>query len=231
MKKIHISKKVLIITVASILAILVIGIILLKTGTINKIVNIFRKEELPEFEYNIYSVSGNVGTVVVIFRNENGIEKVEYEKDSKQSTVYPKGKTQVAIDYKMEDQKEYKFKIIDSKGNEKEFIANFEIPRIQGVYTLANGVYANEPDVSTGFVKEKTRYLYLNDQGDLVQGNWLVDDKPDNWYDYSNQTWANIYVEDEGLESYYVWIPRYCYKIAENEVNFTIYFASFSAIH
>ena len=217
MKKIHISKKVLIITVASILAILVIGIILLKTGTINKIVNIFRKEELPEFEYNIYSVSGDVGTVVVIFRNENGIEKVEYEKDSKQSTVYPKGKTQVAIDYKMEDQKEYKFKIIDSKGNEKEFIANFEIPRIQGVYTLANGVYANEPDVSTGFVKEKTRYLYLNDQGDLVQGNWLVDDKPDNWYNYSNQTWANIYVEDEGLESYYVWIPRYCYKIAENE--------------
>ena len=25
--------------------------------------------------------------------------------------------------------------------------------------------------------------------------------------------WANIYCENEGLSSYYVWIPRYCYKV------------------
>ena len=215
MKKIHINKKVLIITVSIILAILVIGIILFKTGTINKIINIFKKEELVEFEYDIYSVSGNIGTVKVIFRNENGIDKIEYpEKVGEEKfEIYPEGQTQVAIDYEMEDFKEYKFKLTDVKGTEKEYIVNFEIPRINGVYTLKNGIYVNEPDISTGFVKEKTRYLYLNDDGNLVPGNWVTDTAPDNWYDYKEQKWANIYSEVDGIENYLVWIPRYCYKV------------------
>lgn len=33
------------------------------------------------------------------------------------------------------------------------------------------------------------------------------------WYDYKEKKWANIYVENEGRESYFVWIPRYCYKV------------------
>ena len=215
MKKMHINKKVLIITVSIILAILVIGIILFKTGTIDKIINIFKKEELVEFEYDIYSVSGNIGTVKVIFRNENGIDKIEYPEKAGEEKfeIYPEGQTQVAIDYEMEDFKEYKFKLTDTKGTEKEYIVNFEIPRINGVYTFKNGIYVNEPDISTGFVKEKTRYLYLNDDGNLVPGNWVTDTAPDNWYDYKEQKWANIYVENNGVESYYVWVPRYCYKV------------------
>lgn len=212
MKKIHINKKVLIIAISIVLAILIIGIILFKTGAINRISNIFKKEELVEFEYDIYSVSGNVGTVLLTFRSENGIEKIIYTKDEKEVPVYPKGKTQVALDYKMEDFKEYKFKVTDTKGAEKEYTVNFEIPRIKGVYTLIDGLYVNEPDV-TGLVKEKTRYLYPNDTGDLIPGNWITDDSPANWYNYKNQNWANIYVENNGVESYYVWVPRYCYKI------------------
>ena len=215
MKKIHINKKVLIITVSIILAILVIGIILFKTGTIDKIINIFKKEELVEFEYDIYSVSGNIGTVKVIFRNENGIDKIEYPEKAGEEKfeIYPEGQNQVAIDYEMEDFKEYKFKLTDVKGTEKEYIVNFEIPRINGVYTFKNGIYVNEPDISTGFVKEKTRYLYLNDDGNLVPGNWVTDTAPDNWYDYKEQKWANIYSEVDGIENYLVWIPRYCYKV------------------
>ena len=212
MKKIHINKKVLIIAISIVLAILIIGIILFKTGAINRIANILKKEELVEFEYDIYSVSGNVGTVLLTFRSENGIEKIIYTKDEKEVPIYPKGKTQVALDYKMEDFKEYKFKVTDTKGAEKEYTVNFEIPRIKGVYTLIDGLYVNEPDV-TGLVKEKTRYLYPNDTGDLTPGNWITDDSPANWYNYKNQNWANIYVENNGVESYYVWVPRYCYKI------------------
>ena len=47
----------------------------------------------------------------------------------------------------------------------------------------------------------------------LTPANWIFDAEPDNWYDYNNQKWANIYVEAEGVEVYYVWIPRYQYKL------------------
>ncbi len=35
--------------------------------------------------------------------------------------------------------------------------------------------------------------------------------QPDNWYDYENGKWANIKTSNEGLEAYWVWIPRYEY--------------------
>ena len=39
----------------------------------------------------------------------------------------------------------------------------------------------------------------------------------ENWYDYKNSQWANIYVENNGLETYYTWIPRYCFKLDQEE--------------
>ena len=33
------------------------------------------------------------------------------------------------------------------------------------------------------------------------------------WYDYDNQVWANVKCTANGLESWWVWIPRYAYKI------------------
>lgn len=221
MKKLHIDRKKLIITAIVIFVIIIIAIILYNVGAIQKIANIFKKEEFVEFEYDIYSVSGNIGTVKIIFRNENGIERIEYPDKEEQGKfeIYPDGKNTVAIDYKMEDFKEYKFKLIDVTGEEKEYVVNFEIPRIQGVYTLKNGIYVNEPDISTGFVKETTRYLYLDENENLVPGNWITNSAPDDWYDYNSQRWANIYCEINGLENYLVWVPRYCYKVdTENSV-------------
>ncbi len=34
------------------------------------------------------------------------------------------------------------------------------------------------------------------------------------WYDYSNKQWANIYTNNNGNKAYWVWIPRYAYKIS-----------------
>ena len=51
----------------------------------------------------------------------------------------------------------------------------------------------------------------------MVPGNWIIKSPDDDWYDYKNQQWANLYVESDGIESYYVWIPRYVYKVAGNE--------------
>ena len=56
--------------------------------------------------------------------------------------------------------------------------------------------------------------------GYLVPGTWINKKPEDDWYDYKNQKWANLYVESNGIESYYVWIPRYAYKV-DNEKSTT----------
>ena len=89
---------------------------------------------------------------------------------------------------------------------------HFEIPRIKGNYTLSKGVYVNEPDL-TGYNQNYTRYLNVTQNEKLTPGNWISGEKSDDWYDYKNSQWANIYVENNGTENYYVWIPRYCFKL------------------
>ncbi|MDD3303600.1 MAG: hypothetical protein PHP54_01630 [Clostridia bacterium] len=38
-------------------------------------------------------------------------------------------------------------------------------------------------------------------------------DQDTSWYDYANKKWANIYTNNNGNKAYWVWIPRYAYKI------------------
>lgn len=119
----------------------------------------------------------------------------------------------------MIDRKHYEVQATFTNGETKTYEIDYEIPRIKGEYVLVDGMYVNKPDVTEGFAKEKTRYLYLNSEEKLVPGNWLTGEEPTNWFNYKNKNWANIYVESEGTGSYYVWIPRYCYKIdQENSV-------------
>ena len=44
-------------------------------------------------------------------------------------------------------------------------------------------------------------------------GSQFVPDETNSSYDYNNQQWANAVVTIDGVESYFVWIPRYEYKI------------------
>lgn len=92
-----------------------------------------------------------------------------------------------------------------------EYIPNTGIRVINGNYELVNGLYICTPRLDAGFSKDNTRYLYER-KGNLVPGNWINKKPDEDWYDYKNQKWANLYVESNGLESYYVWIPRYVYK-------------------
>ncbi|MCI9177209.1 MAG: hypothetical protein HFJ28_01170 [Clostridia bacterium] len=84
---------------------------------------------------------------------------------------------------------------------------------VDGSYEKVNDLYLCTPNISTGLVKEKTRYVIFNDKGKMEPGDWIVDRPQENWYDYSTGKWANIYIEDKGLDCYYVWIPRYCFKL------------------
>lgn len=78
---------------------------------------------------------------------------------------------------------------------------------------------ANKPDID-GFDKTKTYYVAWNENTEKTAYN--SDEKkmsenvePDNWYDYTSGTnhWANIKTTGGGNDCYWVWIPRYAYKV------------------
>ena len=87
-----------------------------------------------------------------------------------------------------------------------------------GSYQNINGLYMCVPEFGQ-FSKYNTRYVKMNNSGYLVPDNWINKRPPDDWYDYKNQKWANIYIENSGLSSFFVWIPRYVYK--QDTVNST----------
>ena len=97
-----------------------------------------------------------------------------------------------------------------------EFQEKTGIKVINGNYEKVNGIYLCTPKLDTGFVKEKTRYIKLDSNGNLVPSYWINKMPEDDWYDYKNQKWANLYIESSGIETYIVWIPRYVYKL-DNE--------------
>ncbi len=103
-----------------------------------------------------------------------------------------------------------------------DYTANSGIKVVNGNYEEVNGVYMCTPQLVTGFSKDNTRYIYER-EGQLVPGTWINKKPEEDWYDYDGEkdangkiikepTWANLYVESNGIESYYVWIPRYVYK-------------------
>ncbi len=76
---------------------------------------------------------------------------------------------------------------------------------------------ANAPDI-TGFNKSNTYYVAW----DLTTSPYNIDEEttingvaPNNWYDYTAgiNKWANIKTTGGGNDCYWVWIPRYAYKV------------------
>ena len=94
-------------------------------------------------------------------------------------------------------------------------------PKISnGQYEAKNGVYVNRPDL-TGFSREHTYFVTYDENGENETiGGKITTEEPKDWYDYNGNTeenkniWANIMTKsDDGKVAYWVWIPRYCYKI------------------
>ena len=72
-----------------------------------------------------------------------------------------------------------------------------------GTYSELKGV--NTPNLGEGMTPIKW---------DSNTNDWVETTGSDpEWYDYSAKKWANAKVEVDGVESYFVWIPRYAYKI------------------
>ena len=47
---------------------------------------------------------------------------------------------------------------------------------------------------------------------------------PANWYEYGSSQWANIVTRNNGLETYYTWIPRYCFTLDQTNERSTVKF-------
>lgn len=70
----------------------------------------------------------------------------------------------------------------------------------------------NAPDL-TGLDKDTTFYVYWDSEGNEHNETPISMEPPKEWYNYSYSQWANIVARNDGLETYYVWIPRYQYSL------------------
>ena len=76
---------------------------------------------------------------------------------------------------------------------------------------------ANAPDTS-GFNPSNTHYVawdLTSSPYTIQESNNLTQTAPSNWYDYTEGVnhWANIKTTGGGNDCYWVWIPRYAYKV------------------
>ena len=75
---------------------------------------------------------------------------------------------------------------------------------------LADGSWNSSKKVNSPKLMQGMTGIYWDENGDEVT---VTADNQDNWYNYSEYKWANAKTEDG---SYWVWIPRYVYKITSN---------------
>ena len=205
------NKKIIIICVAILILLAAITAIITIPQIITKIKA--EKDSLISFEVT-KELSEEEYKILITVKSNDGLEYIKLP-DGDIINIFDQ-RTKVAIDYDVKGDTNYDF-IIKQVGKDEvtETICK-EIPKIQGDYALVNGVYTNKPDL-TGFNKNYTRYMYENEQGNMTPGNWITDEADySKWYSYKESKWANLYVESGGPEVYYVWIPRYCFKLDQD---------------
>lgn len=71
-----------------------------------------------------------------------------------------------------------------------------------------------------------TYYVYWDDDGTEHNDTPISKPAPANWYDYSKKKWANIVTKANGKIAYWVWVPRYEYKINQSTKSIEINFIS-----
>ena len=90
-------------------------------------------------------------------------------------------------------------------GKYEEEINKYTTTRSDGIH--ADGSWNSSKKVNSPELMDGMTGIYWDDSGNEIT---VTADNQDNWYDYENQKWANAKTQDG---SYWVWIPRYAYKI------------------
>ena len=99
--------------------------------------------------------------------------------------------------------------------------------KYEASYTAQVGAeQVGAPDMN-GFDENNT-YIELYDSTEaepteeikLAEADLRTINKDNKWYNYKNKKWANIKTTANGLEAWWVWIPRYAYRIeADNSMD------------
>ena len=79
------------------------------------------------------------------------------------------------------------------------------------------------PDMD-GFDSQNTYLIKYSEDGSTVESETKLADVTDlsnfnsdgKWYNYENKIWANVKTVANNLESWWVWIPRYAYRLPDN---------------
>ena len=82
-----------------------------------------------------------------------------------------------------------------------------------GNYNKEKGV--NEPRILSGMTKVMFKLPEGNNKGTVIKSGETGFDE-NSWYDYTSSKWANTVTEDG---SYWVWIPRFAYKITYTDAS------------
>ena len=85
----------------------------------------------------------------------------------------------------------------------------------------ADGSWNSSKKVNSPQLMEGMTGIYWDKDGNEIE---VTADNQDNWYDYSAQKWANAVTKDSNgnITGYWVWIPRYAYKIETNRYTNTV---------
>ena len=85
----------------------------------------------------------------------------------------------------------------------------------------ADGSWNTSKKVNSPQLMEGMTGIYWDKDGNEIE---VTADNQDNWYDYSAQKWANAVTKDSNgnITGYWVWIPRYAYKIETNRYTNTV---------
>lgn len=83
------------------------------------------------------------------------------------------------------------------------------------IKSISDGSWNEEKQVNCPQLLDGMTPVYWTDSGEEKQILGNVQQEWENWYDYSQQKWANAVTKDENgnITGYWVWIPRYEYKI------------------
>ncbi len=135
------------------------------------------KEETEEikFSYKVNFCEENKFKITVKIVDDNGIDVVELPDGY---TVKANGKTQVGVDYEVEDKVDYVFKATNMRGNEKTDTVNFvkpKVPVINDTFALLTLSGVNIPKIEIKYdEREDFENYYSIDNGE----NWNLYTEP-----------------------------------------------------
>ena len=157
-----------------------------------------------------------------------------YIYDTNVDMVYKIGQTRIGK-YKVHSIKELDYQKTNGE-RDRESITDGTVITAESNITKVGNTAFYEPDL-TGFVKEKTKAVYYKNSeeetestksveipiseylgsGEEKQRTTIQENEEYEFYNYENQKWANIKVENSGITTYWVWIPRYAYSLNGTE--------------